>query len=167
MDTLLAFRELSERQAYESTITFNPYIEDTDQALCEIAEEIETKYKLEGNDWKKTMELIKKINETTPKSQIIKSNVTYAATKCKRRLFLKDEHEEEDGVRVITKLVRLSFKLKDLYQRLFNEQFENCHRAEGDVIALIKCCAKFGPPIIEWFENNNVKFGDIQPMYPS
>ncbi len=121
-----------------------------------MADDIEKKYKSAGEEaFKKSMEFMRQLNETTPESKAVSSHIDRTAFKG-RKLFC----DEKKGTKT-----KKSFRLVDIYERLFGEPLRNSHCAEDDVIALVKCCAKYGESIIDWFENNNKNFADIQPLY--
>lgn len=111
------------------------------------------------------MALLRAINETTPKSQIIRPRMIHSAVP-KRRLF-----DDATGVRGNSEEIEQpftplrSFKLKNVYKNIFGEDAKSLHQAEDDVLMMIKCCLKFGQPILDWLDKNSIEFKEVKPFY--
>lgn len=139
-----------------SPIRLSSEITDIDLAFNEVAQEIERLHSP-----RKGTNAIQHINETTPKSQpIIHSSSlprTYSG-EC-RRLFTGQTPDRK------SLCGRNAFSLKNVYETLFGEEFPNQHEAESDVMAMVKCCAKYGKHVVDWFEKNHKLFSEINNLY--
>lgn len=138
-----------------SPIKFDSEITDIDLAFNEVAQEIERIHSPH-----KAADEIKNMNETTPKTQpLIPSSTPRTRTGECRKLFI-----EQIPVRKNV-LTSNSCSLRNMYMTLFGEEFANQHEAESDVMAMVKCCAKYGKHIVDWFENNHKLFSEIDYIY--
>lgn len=59
---------------------------------------------------------------------------------------------------------RGTFKLREIYKRLFNEYPQNSHDAEDDVIALLKCACACKNLFVEIVKSTATKFCDIKKL---
>jgi len=58
-----------------------------------------------------------------------------------------------------------SYKLGNIYQRLFGQSFPNAHSAEADCMALLQIFHLKAAALIPWVDKNVKSFGGIRPMY--
>lgn len=162
-DTLQAFRYLS--KSSESTCVLSPFLTECDLLICQAAEEVEKEINRNSGDILRTMALLRATNETTPKLQIIRPRMIHS-TVPKRRLFddatsVRGNSKEMEQPPIPPK----SFKLENVYKNIFGEDVKSHHQAENDVLILIKCCLKFGQPILDWLDENSIEFKKVKPFY--
>lgn len=164
-DTLYAFRDLSNRPDFdETTLTFNPFINEVDLQLVKgavaVQERLLKKSENGTNIDNVDMAEMRMLNETTPLSQKILPAPSPVNIR-KRRLSFESENNDGDASPVVNK----SFSLTNVYFRIFGRKPSMSHRAEDDTVTMMKCCLKFGQPIVDWFDENSLAYSDIQPVY--
>lgn len=62
------------------------------------------------------------------------------------------------------KRARVSYKLKDIYERLTGKSPVDAHHAEYDSMMLLECCVKTAEEFIEWTQNHSVPFNNVPKM---
>lgn len=60
---------------------------------------------------------------------------------------------------------RQSYSLGAVYERLFGSKIPNAHTAEGDTIALLKCCQMYKETMLRWLDSNYASFDSIKSLY--
>ena len=157
MDTWLTFRDLHYLpDMSDKTLTFNPFISDIDLELVRAADAAERNFVQKKGD--ADLLLMQALNETTPLSQKIRvseANSDEVSAK-KRKLF----HEETPKPGTSS----LPFSLPNIYSRLFGCEPKVSHRAEDDVMTLLKCCLRCGPKALEHFDKNSRLFSTVQNL---
>lgn len=92
------------------------------------------------------------LNETTPKSQMIKRNNS-SHSKVRRKLFWGKNAKP-----------KRKYDLKDIYKRLLKSSPENCHHAEADCLLLLKCAVAVSEKFVKWTDDNHCLFSEVKPM---
>ncbi|KAA0190855.1 hypothetical protein FBUS_09924 [Fasciolopsis buskii] len=59
-----------------------------------------------------------------------------------------------------------SFRLTDVYSRVFGSVQTHAHSAEGDCLAMMELLQYLGIPAIDWLQENYTDFNHIRYMYP-
>ncbi|KAK9886836.1 hypothetical protein WA026_018486 [Henosepilachna vigintioctopunctata] len=119
------------------------FSDEYDKLLCDAVDEYEKSIKNHN---------IQKINETTPKKQVISIN--------------SEIRQGRVNVTSTVKKKLTSFKLCDIYKRLTCKDPVHSHHAEGDVDCLIHCAAAYGDDFVEWANKNAKFFSTIPAMRP-
>lgn len=95
------------------------------------------------------------INERTPQKSIINNNSLKMTrvSKARRRLpWSKGDKPQK------------SYKLTDVYNRLFGCYAKDSHTAEGDCLLMLECSVALGEKFVQWMEENCQKFSEVEPM---
>ena len=132
--------------------------------MLEVADNVEKSVQSSVADTvnsKMDMKLMKMLNETTPPSQKISCIPNPLNGHFRKRKLFGDVNDQGD--RSVTK--NKSFSLADVYCRIFGASPPRCHRAEDDTETLIRCCLKFGQPLLEWFDRNSTTYRSVKPTY--
>ncbi|CAH1155732.1 unnamed protein product [Phaedon cochleariae] len=108
--------------------------------------------------------IVQKINETTPKKQMMISHSDTSSEFCQPSKKMKLTPSTPAAKRNLR--FDVSFKLGDVYSRLTKKSPQNVHQAEGDVLMLIMSAATMGDRFVDWANSNAKKFYDIPPMVP-
>lgn len=61
----------------------------------------------------------------------------------------------------------LSFRLGDVYSRVFGSTHAHAHSAEGDCLAMLKLVQHLGLSALDWLQIHYTDFNSIPPMYRS
>lgn len=92
------------------------------------------------------------VNETTPKKNKVITNV--------KRPF-KVSRRMPWGIGPKPKV---SYKLKNIYERVLNKPASDAHRAENDCVFALEVSAVLSEPFVKWVDENHVKFSEVLPM---
>lgn len=104
---------------------------------------------------------MQKRNETTPKQQLIKTNYTPSKEKSLNRAPSKARRKFPWSV---GEKPKVSYKLKDIYERLLQRPALNAHRAEADCVMTLECAVALSKQFVEWVDDNYVSFKDVKSM---
>lgn len=112
------------------------------------------------------VKLIQAANETTPKALTKATNLQPRAqalnearqppTASKRELFPSTSSVNND------KRSKKSFKLREIYKRLFKAYPEHSHDAESDVITLLKCAGENKEDFVKLLNETCIDFKDVK-----
>lgn len=59
---------------------------------------------------------------------------------------------------------KVSYKLKNIYERLLNRPALEAHRAENDCILALECSVALGHEFVKWVDENHYPFAKVKPM---
>lgn len=130
---------------------------DNDQILNALIEEQITPELLKDfyeNEDLFSQNLIQQQNERTP--QNIKQRLpkqTNRINKVKRKLYWGDKPKPE-----------ISYKLKDVYERVLRRPGVDAHRAENDCIMVMEVSVSIAKEFVEWVDKNHCAFAEVKPM---
>lgn len=162
VDSLKIFRKMSDSKSKpvlkdpsESEITNN----DNKSELTAVMEEF-----FEGDMARKQME-----NERTPCKRIIKNSTIdrtpYQRPKACRSLFPASTSTNGNGnVARTPQKTRVSFRLSDIYERLFDESPQAAHNAEADTLLLLKCAIATKEEFVQIASTDSIKLCNIKPL---
>lgn len=147
----------------QNNITSNGIVEEqmcnSSNTEHNITEEILKDF--EENDHLNIQQIIQKQNEKTPiQKQGIPLATKKKGNKVRRQLFY-----EKPGTK-LSKKPSISYKLKNVYERLLGRPAIVAHRAEHDCIMSMEASVAIAEEFIEWIDNadNHCKFSEVKAM---
>lgn len=118
-------------------------------------------FKNELNDY--VPEDVKHRNETTPKRA---TSSSYAENNIRAKKERRNGYHMNNSTNAKKCLFvpRTSFKLVDIYKRIFNEDAKDAHNAEGDVLTLIHIAIACKENFFLWCDDNSIPFHLVKSL---
>ncbi|XP_072945827.1 three-prime repair exonuclease 1 [Epargyreus clarus] len=94
----------------------------------------------------------------TPRKAQVPRNVRGGYSKVRRRVFWDETSQ------VSRPKPKESYKLKHIYERIFNRPCIEAHRAENDCTIALQCSVALAKEFVLWVDQNHCLFSEVKPM---
>lgn len=121
------------------------------------------------SDFKKELnyyqpEAVRIINETTPTRSTSSTYIENNLRAKRERTDYNDRNCTSAKKCLFVSKTKTSFKLGDVYKRIYKEDAKDAHNAEGDAITLMYIAAACGLKFFKWCDENSSPFYLVKPI---